>query len=396
MKKILILTTHYALNPNHSWLVDILAEELAKNSIVKVIFMDWKGEVERQIYKKNGVEVYAHNLQPLQNGGTIKKAFKWLFAGDISYYFYKNEVFQESYDCVIAFAPVLVYGSILKKLSKNRSSKFYLILWDFFPDYHSQLGLINKKLNFIFNYIENKTYSLFDVIGLMSPENVKYFKKNKKESVNQKIEIFPLWGPEVKFSSSHRKNIKSASDKKIFVFGGQLIKGRGLDILLEVAEYAKLSNKNAIFYVFGDGPEKRNFEEKIIELNLENVIFKGLVPREEYFDFLLNSDVGLVFNSGNVTVPTYPSKAIDFYRAGLPILAYVEPSTDFGDILEKEIGAGLYSTPNNKDDIFKKFDQLMKLNDEELFEMGLKGREYFDANLRVDRAAMRLCGSVWG
>lgn len=392
MKNILILTTHYALDKNHSWLVDILAEEMAKNATVHVVFMDWKGSVDNGVYEKNGVKIYSSNLIPLQGGGIIRKSLKWLFSGDICFYKYKEFVFNQEYDCVIAFAPVIVYRRILKKI-KNKSKKSYLILWDFFPDYHSQLGLINKNLNFLFNFIEQKSYSLFDRIGVMSQGNIDYFKRNKKLYDNQTLEVLPLWGPRV--NKLIQRKVVSKAYKK-FVFGGQLIKGRGLDILIEVASYSMKTGRQAEFYIFGDGPERKYFENKVSELKIDNIYFKGFVPRDEYFEFLISADVGLVFNSGHVTVPTYPSKAIDFYRAGLPILAYVEEATDFGDILEKEIGAGLCAKSSNKEKIFSKFDAIMDMSLDELFDMGSRGRKYFDEKLRVDHIACKLIKYIEG
>lgn len=391
MKKILILTTHYALGEKHSWLVDILAEELAKKCSVNVAFMDWKGEINNSLYEKNGVKIYADNLAVLQGGGKFRKSLKWLFSGDFFYSKYKKSLFMENYDCVIAFAPVVVYRRIIKKI-KNKSDRFYLILWDFFPDYHSQLGLINKRLNFLYDFLEQNAYRLFDRVGLMSEANIEYYKNNKKNVQNQAMEVFPLWGPPVK-KDSIKKN-KNLSRK--FVFGGQLIKGRGLDVLIDVAHHASRNGMAADFFIFGDGPERENFENKVFQLKLKNIFFKGFVPREEYFDFLCSADVGLVFNSGTVKVPTYPSKAIDFYRAGLPILAYVEEATDFGNILEKEIGAGFYANSKNRENIFVQFDKIMGMNENELNAMGVKGREYFDAVMRVDHAARRIMKYIEG
>jgi hypothetical protein len=53
-------------------------------------------------------------------------------------------------------------------------------------------------------------------------------------------------------------------------------------------------------------------------------------------------DVGIVCTVPGVDVPTFPSKTIDMLRAGVPIAAAVERTTDYADFIrENHIGVAV-------------------------------------------------------
>ncbi len=51
-------------------------------------------------------------------------------------------------------------------------------------------------------------------------------------------------------------------------------------------------------------------------------------------------DVGLVSTTADTGVPTFPSKTIDYIRAGVPVVASVETTTDYRDFV-RENGFGV-------------------------------------------------------
>ncbi|MCY1437833.1 hypothetical protein D9M71_540080 [compost metagenome] len=116
-------------------------------------------------------------------------------------------------------------------------------------------------------------------------------------------------------------------------------------------------------------------------------MYKGFKPRDEYIEFLQGADVGLVFNSGDVTVPTFPSKAIDFFRAAVPVLAYVEDATDFGSILENVIKAGWSASPSNHSDLAENFKAVAQMSRNALFSAGQSGQDWYLQNMTVSKIA---------
>lgn len=397
--KILYLTTHYSLEPNHSWLVDTLAESMAKEHEVSVLFFDWSGKRKSSMrVEKNGVVVYVLPTGSWFYKSGFGKAMKWALVGRI--FLLKNLRFlkEGQFDVVIGFTPALILSPIasyVKKKSKN--AKAYLVLWDFFPDYHFQLGLLPKFLVPTLSLAERKAYSIYDYIGMMSPGNIRYFKENIGNRDN--LSVLELWGPDVDAPSKNNveiicKQSGLVSGVRLAVFGGQLIAGRGLNKVIELAQYAYDKKYKIKFFIYGDGPEKANLIDLIDNHGLGNIEYKGFSPRDEYLEVLKSAHIGLVFNSGHVAVPTYPSKAIDFFRAGVPILAYLEEVTDFGKILQFDIGAGFYSSPSEDEGLFKKFDLLMCMSDEELRAMGARGYNYYSEKMVVSQAKAKIFKAI--
>ena len=59
------------------------------------------------------------------------------------------------------------------------------------------------------------------------------------------------------------------------------------------------------------------------------------IPRADYLSLLGACDCGIVATQRDTGVPTFPSKTLDYFRAGIPVVASVESSTDFGLFLEQ-------------------------------------------------------------
>ncbi len=393
-----MLCNNYSLEYGHSWLTDSLAEELAGNNYMEVIFLDWAGRHKQYtLIRKNSVIIHVLPTDFYFFRGRLGKAIKWLFASRIYYFSIRKYLLKNNYDLIINFSPAMVMHPIYKSLIK-KVKKSYLVLWDFFPIYHAQLGLVPPILTSILKNIETRACNGYQRIGLMSPKNLDYFRKHYVVGPHTSPEVLYLWGPN---SVQHRdkkgyeaaRKLEGIRDQLVCVFGGQLIKGRGIDKLIELAIYSKHKDIDAVFYIFGDGPERNSILDDMKTSGVSDiVIYKGFKPREEYLNFLKGADLGLVFNSGHVSVPTFPSKAIDYLRAAVPILAYVEDVTDFGEILEGKIKGGWSASPKSHSKLYSAFEHAYHLPTDQLFKIGSTGQDWYIEHLKVQEAARRLVG----
>jgi hypothetical protein len=59
------------------------------------------------------------------------------------------------------------------------------------------------------------------------------------------------------------------------------------------------------------------------------------MPRTEYLSLISACDVGIVCTVTGVASSSFPSKTIDYLRAGLPIVAAVEPNSDYRGFLSR-------------------------------------------------------------
>ena len=78
-----------------------------------------------------------------------------------------------------------------------------------------------------------------------------------------------------------------------------------------------------------------------------------------------------------------PSKVVDYFNAGIPILASTDKNTDLKQFLQ-EVKAGLWSETGDLERYKSNFKKL--LNDEKLREeLGKNGRRFLEENLSVEK-----------
>lgn len=293
--------------------------------------------------------------------------------------FYPNVKF----DLIIAPTPPITLIDLAASLKKKHQAKFYLMLRDIFPQNAVDLGFM-KKNGLIHNYFskkEAKTYKTADYIGCMSQGNIKYLLDHNPSLVKEKLH--ELKNFQVLYSGygkdhSHLKKQFDLENKFVVVFGGNMGKPQQLENVLKLAQSCQ-EYDDVLFLLLGEGVQMQNLDEKIKEQNIKNIRIQGTIPKQDYQDLLNICDVGLISLHQNFTIPNIPSKTLDYFNVGLPVLASIDKATDYDKVLE-EAKAGLWSYAGDHKTLKNNFDVLYK-NRQMLKEMGLNARNYFLKNL---------------
>jgi glycosyltransferase involved in cell wall biosynthesis len=174
--------------------------------------------------------------------------------------------------------------------------------------------------------------------------NISYLRAKFGPRRIQTVELLPIWGrisaPAPEPAERVRAEHGLPANARIVVFGGQITQGRGVEDVLAAAELALLRRRDLCFLVIGQGRLAGLVKTHIASGGGANVVYRERIPRADYLRLLAACDIGLVATVRNVDVPTFPSKIIDYLRAGLPIVASVEQSTDFGTLVEEQ-GLGI-------------------------------------------------------
>ena len=401
--RVAIVCSKYSLEEKNAWLTNDLAyayRELGYD--VWVYCLDWAGTSPSVSYVDiKGITVTYIKQPNWQRifGKKIGLMFKWLFSS--WWAAIQIKIPTTKFDLLIYFSPAVTTAGIVHKLEKH-SKKIAMILWDFFPKYHQELNLLPKLsiINTVAKKQEERAVNQAHLVGLMSPANVNYMNKYFRNENNQKRTVINLWGPRpLTLVTENQKNILKKqwpllSQAKIWaLMGGQMIPGRGLELLLNVAMILDSKDVDLVFVVAGDGVFKDWFINEIKNRQLKNVIYIGSLSREDYCNLLQASDIGLVFNSGHVTVPTFASKSVDYLRAALPMVVAIEPASDAGIIIEQEMKAG-YNCPVINPTLIA--ETLLKLTaSSELREkLGLNGYLYFLEQMTSQAVAQKILSEL--
>jgi glycosyltransferase involved in cell wall biosynthesis len=366
-----------------------LAIEFHKNghNVWVATLLEKKYGEESYLEEVNGLKILHIRAGDWFNTNSIIK--KGITTITIANYFKNalNKYFNDiKYDLVIYPTPPITFAPVVKYIKNRDQCRSYLILRDIFPQNVRDLGLMNNGL--LFSYFRKKEQHLYDIsdyIGCMSEGNIKYVLKNNKID-EEKLEILYNWGKDNQTGATNKSNMReklNLNGKIIAVFGGNIGLPQELESLLELAKEYQI-DKKIVFLLIGKGAQKHRIAEMVKSENISNVIMKDHMPRDEYNSLLSECDIGLINLDRRFTIPNIPSKTVDYFKMGIPILASTDKNTDYKDLLVEKAKAGLWSETGDLESYKRNFERLYQ--DETLRkQLGQNGREFFEKYLTVEK-----------
>ncbi len=285
---------------------------------------------------------------------------------------------NERFDHVVMAAPLCVMWPAAMAVRFIRALKKTVIIFDVFPISHVQTGAIPRALNKPAFFLERFLMHAFNNIAVLGERNKAYinnyyFDGKKSESFT----ILGLWG-----NDKQSLPPKECSVPLKMVFGGQLIKGRAIETLIDFLE--KLNRQVAFTLdIFSQGDY---FEELKEKYTYEWLSFKPRLDRDSYLKTIASYDVGLVVTDPNADLPTLPSKTIDYMSCGLRVFCLVEQQSELYSYFTGSSIIHLNSFIFNEEELSKaiNFFQDIKISDETLLRFKL-ANELFSLGSAVSR-----------
>ena len=109
----------------------------------------------------------------------------------------------------------------------------------------------------------------------------------------------------------------SFSARNLIIYAGQLIRGKGVDVLLEALARLRLDFE---CFILGDGNHKVYCQELSRKRGLENrVLFKGYVPPEEMKSYYSEASLAVM---SSVWPEPFGAVGLEAMRYGLPVVAF--------------------------------------------------------------------------
>lgn len=399
--KVLMLCTKFSLDESDPWLTNELADALrVLGHEVDVVAIDWSAEGRVKIHaQRMSGGVSAVVVSPVTVGSrasTVSRLIKWALSSVRAWRISRRLLARSSHDLVICYSPAVTMALPILGATRRRGRRSVLVLWDFFPYHHRQIGVLGSRVLFsLAKAAETFLLRRFDTIGCMSPRNMEYLREHYRLRPSQRVEHIPIWGKGLSVPSVDCRTTREAyglpESRPIAVFGGQLVAGRGIEDILRAASIAATRGLPVMFLVIGDGPLREAVEAAQFA-NASNVRWLQRVPRNEYLKVLAACDIALVCTVRNVDIPSFPSKTIDYLRVGLPIVAAVEATTDYGDYLTSR-GVGVAVDAGDAEGLLERIGML--LADVALrSRMKAQGPLSFEEDFEVGRVADRLVNAV--
>lgn len=267
----------------------------------------------------------------------------------------KRYMSDVKFDLVMYSTPPITLVKVIDFIRKRDDAKSYLLLKDIFPQNAVDIGImattgLKAFLYKFFRTKEKKLYAISDQIGCMSQANVDYVLKHNPEVSSEKVEICPncIEMQDMTLSDIEKRAMRERyaipTDKKVFVYGGNLGKPQGIPFIIDCLKAAQ--NVKAFFLIVGDGTEYGKLESFVKTENLSNVRLMKRLPKDDYDRMVASCDVGMIFLDHRFTIPNFPSRLLSYMQASLPVLACTDPNTDIGRVIV-DGGFGWWCESNN-------------------------------------------------
>jgi glycosyltransferase involved in cell wall biosynthesis len=373
-----------------------LAEEFQRHSHNVTVIAPAEKGAKTSVKSENGLKVLRVRTLPLKNVPAVLKGFSnillpWQYSKAIEKYHS-----EAHYDLIVMPTPPITLARLAGKLKKKHNAPVYLILRDIFPQNAVDLGFFRKGglIHRYFRNKEKKLYRLADRIGCMSPANIKYIINNNPGLGSSRLHELKNFQILYEQEGSQKQELRGKYDLEnmfVVVFGGNMGKPQQLENVIELASRC-MKYEDVLFLLLGEGIMVDRLRNTIREKGVSNIRIINTIPKREYQDLLSICDVGLISLNERFTIPNIPSKTLDYFNVGLPVLASIDRATDYNVILD-EAGAGLWSYAGNHDALMRNFESLY--NDPELRRrMAQNGRDYFIRNLTPDIAYNTIINSL--
>jgi glycosyltransferase involved in cell wall biosynthesis len=218
--------------------------------------------------------------------------------------------------CLIYKTPVLFMtdSNISSEASKSGFKKFIkTVLLQYF--------LFNNAKGFLTSGLSNEEFYKF--YGVSESKMSRLYFSWGYEKILLKTKELKLKREEI------RKSLNVDKDDIVILYVGRLAKEKNPDILLNA--FSKINKKNVKLFFVGDGPLRKEIEQKIKNLRTKNVSILGFQSRDNVLIFYALADI-LVLPSNAETWGIVVNEAMCF---GLPV------------ILSDKVGAGADMVKDN-------------------------------------------------
>jgi glycosyltransferase involved in cell wall biosynthesis len=336
---------------NDRYMTNELAGALvAAGHSVQVVVTDWDapfGVPATFVRSADGVDALVTSPRRIAGlGRFVKRASKWAFSSVFALREMRMALNKKTFDLLVCFTPCVTVAAQLIWATTRWQMRSVLFVHDFFPHHHRSIGLVPGGPVFeVARRLEEHLIRKFDVIGCIWPDNIGYLRKHHRIRPEQRVIWTPLWG-EISSPPPQPKELKRMEnglplERKILVFGGQITEGRGVEEMLAAATLAQEARPDLAFLLIGAGRLVELVESHIASGG-DNVIYRLRLPRTQYLSLISACDIGIVCTVAGVDSSSFPSKTIDYLRAGLPIVAAVEQDSDYREFLRRwNIGASI-------------------------------------------------------
>jgi glycosyltransferase involved in cell wall biosynthesis len=337
--------------------------------------------VEQNIH---GIQVMRAYIYP-----ALHRSYFWRIISFFSFMFSSTWVALKvkDVDLVMGTTPPIFQAVSAWFVALLRHKPFLLEIRDLWPEFIVSMGVFrNPFLIKMARWLERFLYRRATHILVNSPAYADYIQQ--KNVPQQKISYIP-YGTDIDMFSPEKSGQEiraryNLDGKFVVLYAGAL--GQANDIYTIIRAAGLLQSEPKIqFVLFGDGKEKANLISEARRLNLQNILFAGVIPKREMPEVLAAADVCLaILQDVSMFRTTYPNKVFDYMAAGKATVLVIDGVVR--RVIEEADG-GIFVPPGDAAGLAQALLELSR-TPERVLALGRNARQYLVKNLdRRDKLA---------
>lgn len=294
---------------------------------------------------------------------------------------------KERPDVVIATTPhpFCIYAAL--KLSEKMKVPFLMELHDLWLDYILDTKMLSRS-NPVYKLLERmevQCYRKAEKVLVLWPQMDRYL--NQFGVPPENIVWTPLG---VDFSASTPPSPKAIHNGDPFVVmcTARFGPASNVDEILQAARILReRGQENKFrFVLIGGGPKKESLEQYVLEHQLTNIEFRGMIPKGDIPKHLLEADLCI---AGLPDIPNYrkygtiPTKVIDYLFSNRPTVFI----TSIQNSLVERANSGFVVPPKRPDILADTLQKAINLSQEERIRLGQNGVEHLRKNHNLEKLA---------
>lgn len=325
-------------------------------------------------------------LYPNHDQSAIKRILNYVsFAGSSLFY---GLFMAKRADVIYAYHPPLTVGVTASLLRLIRRIPVVYDIQDMWPDTLRATGMLNNaRALTVVGWVCQFVYRHVDRIVVLSPGFKRLLLSRGVPA--EKMEVIYNWADEASLATPIEPEFAPLPEDSRFkvLFAGNMGKAQALDAVLDAAVLLQAREANACFVMLGGGLEVVRLQERVKDMQLNNVVFLPAVPMAQVGAFLQKADALLVhLRKDPLFEITIPSKTQAYMAVGKPLLMAVN-----GDAanLVVESGGGVVAESENPKALAAAIEKLSALPPAALSDMGIKAKAYYQKYLSLSVGASR-------
>lgn len=281
---------------------------------------------------------------------------------------------QRNIDVILSPSPPLTIGVINIWLAKIKRCKTIYNVQEIYPDILKRKdGLVIEQLRRMERYVYNNSTAVTTIDQVFYNVIAGRFKDKSKLCIIPNFvdtELYNSQGGNVECLNPH---FFPTTDSLKLLYAGNIGYAQDWEPLICLAE--KTKGFSIEYFIIGEGVMKPVLEEKVRELELDNVHILPYQPRSLMPSILAYSDIQFIFMNPEMEMQGFPSKVYTIMACGRPLLVCSGKDTPIINFLQEHGCAKLITEKSLEKKVGEMVDWLNSVSRSELALLGRNGVE---------------------